>query len=192
MTKKRIGPDVAEAHYRAGAKREKVRDFDGAEEQYSLAILRDSKCFPAFLARGTLRWRQKKYAAAAKDLTRAILLDSKSVQAFALRGSCNIATEDYEGAVNDYTKALLLEPNEPTLLSKRAQARIKAKDPWGAIEDATRAIEEDPAHGNSFYYKGLALEMLDDHEGAEEALRTAKELGHGKAMEALINRYGGL
>ena len=189
---KSTGPDVARAHHNAGVKCEKAGDLEGADEQYSLAILRDSKCAPAYLARGTLRWRQRRYKEAAKDLSRAIELDPKEFQAFAVRGSCYLASGIFEGAVNDFSKALQLKPNEPTLLVKRAQAKVKKGDGWGAIDDAQRAIDLEPDNGSAFFAKGLGLERLKDRDGAEEAFRTARDLGNADAMQALVGRYGGL
>ena len=181
----------AQAHYRSAVSKERDGDLEGAEEQYSLALLRDSKHGASYLARGTLRWRRRDYQKAIKDLSRAIALDDKNIQAFGVRGSCLIAQRDYVGATNDFTKALALRPNDAILLAKRAQAKFRSKDYLGAIADATRSVGQKP-NGNAYYFKGLAMAAVDDDEGAEAALREAKKLGHGEAMEVLIKRYGGL
>lgn len=178
-------------HSQSGLEKAKKGDVDGALEDLSLAIHLDPDRAEAFLNRGTLRRRRRDFKGAISDLTEVLRLNPQHDGAFAKRGACYLELFDYDGAVNDFTRAIALNPNRLSLFAYRARTYLKQKDGWNALDDSAAILNADPKNPDGTFLKGLALELLNDEEGAEREIRQAKSLGHWEAREVLKKRFGG-
>lgn len=178
-------------HSQSGLEKAKKGDVDGALEDMSLAIHLDPDRADAFLNRGTLRRRRREFKAAISDFTEVLRLNPKHDGAFAKRGACYLELLDYDGALNDFSRAIALNPKRLSLFAYRARTHLIQKDGWNALDDSTTILNADPENPDGHFLKGLALELLDDDEGAEREIRQAKSLGHLEARVVLRQRFGG-
>lgn len=115
--------------------------YEGAYEDYSMALEIDSMNVEIWLGRGLAREKMKDYKGAFSDYTRAIDLKENFAKAWLNRGNVLLKMERYADAVEDYTVSLLYFPDYSLAFYNRAIAKAKLKNYTEACADLTRAEE---------------------------------------------------
>lgn len=115
--------------------------YEGAYEDYSMALEIDSMNVEIWLGRGLAREKMKDYKGAFSDYTRAIDLKENYAKAWMNRGNVLLKMERYADAVEDYTVSLLYFPDYSLAFYNRAMAKAKLKKYDEACADIKRAEE---------------------------------------------------
>ena len=66
--------------------------------------------------------------------------------------------------------------------------KYKQGDYQGAISDNNKAIEINPQNASAFVNRGIARELVDDHDGACRDWRKAVDLGNERLPERVNNQ----
>jgi tetratricopeptide (TPR) repeat protein len=97
-----------DTHLAAGDRRFDDRDYAGAVDAYSLALLLDTGLAYAYCNRGSAKRRLGDYDGAVRDLTRAIHIRSDYALAHNNRGFARLKNGHLDGAVEDFSRAIAL------------------------------------------------------------------------------------
>ncbi len=97
----------------------------------------------AFIDRGVMLLKQRKYDEAIADFSEAVKLDPKNAWAFANRGLTRVWTNDHAGAIPDLAAAEAIQPNNSVLLRARALMAEQKGDYTAALEAYSKAHEAD-------------------------------------------------
>lgn len=150
-------PMTAEDYFNLGNKKTKIKDFDGAIDDFTKAIELDAENPIPYYNRGLAKSSKKNYDGAIADFTTAICFMEK-----AIKGTCSILMnkkewqrwyvyhdrgltkykkQDYNGAIADYTKAIELKHNYLRAYHNRGIARDSIKQHEEALADFKKAFE---------------------------------------------------
>ncbi len=97
---------AVDGHLAAGDRRFDAKDFNGAIDAYSQALVVDPELAYAYCNRGSARRRVQDFNGAILDLTQAIRLKPDYALAFNNRGYARLKHGDPEGAVADFDLAI--------------------------------------------------------------------------------------
>jgi tetratricopeptide (TPR) repeat protein len=113
--------------------------YEGAHDDYSMALDIDSSNVEIWLARGLTREKLKNFKGAFSDYTKAIDLKADYVKAWLNRGNVLMKLDRYEDAIEDYTVAILYRPDYEIAYYNRAMAKAKLKKNDEACVDISQA-----------------------------------------------------
>jgi tetratricopeptide (TPR) repeat protein len=115
--------------------------YEGAAEDYTIALEIDPDNVEIWLGRGLAREKLKDFKGAFSDYTKAIELKENYAKAWLNRGNVLMKLDRYTDAVDDYTVALIYYPEYALAFYNRAMAKIKLKKDEEACSDLKRAEE---------------------------------------------------
>jgi tetratricopeptide (TPR) repeat protein len=115
--------------------------YEGAAEDYTMALEIDPGNVEIWLGRGLAREKLKDFKGAFSDYTKAIELKENYAKAWLNRGNVLMKLERYTDAIEDYTVALVYQPEYALALYNRAMTKIKLKKAEEACSDLKRAEE---------------------------------------------------
>jgi tetratricopeptide (TPR) repeat protein len=115
--------------------------YQGAVDDYSMALEIDGNNVEIWLGRGLAREKLKDYKGAFSDYTKAIEIKENFAKAWLNRGNVLLKLERYEDAIEDYNVALIYYADYPLAFYNRAMANIKLKKNELACADLKRAEE---------------------------------------------------
>jgi tetratricopeptide (TPR) repeat protein len=113
--------------------------FEGAHDDYTMALEIDSTNVEIWLARGLTREKLKNFKGAFSDYTKAIDLKEDYSKAWLNRGNVLTKLERYDDAIEDYTVAILYRPDYEIAYYNRAMAKAKLKKNAAACTDLSQA-----------------------------------------------------
>ena len=138
-----INPNLVEVYYKRANLRSYLKDFEGAIDDYSLAIEVTSFSSPeSYLKRGFfIEHYLKDYPRAVADYTKAIEIDPNYFDSYQQRAYTKLyKLKDYKGAIADLKKAIKLAKakklNTLNLYRGLAFAKYKSGDRIGACLDS--------------------------------------------------------
>jgi tetratricopeptide (TPR) repeat protein len=167
---------TAVEYLNSGVAKSNEKNYTGAIEDYSKAILVNAGYQLAYYNRGLDKSKIKDYEGALADFNKFIELDPNSAKGYALRGGIKRQMKDYAGAIADYTKAITIDPNYVKGYAGLADTKRLLKDYAGAIADYTKAITIDPNYTYGYFARALIKRLLKDNEGAIADYSKAIEL----------------
>jgi len=190
-------PNFSEAYSaRAGIKRNRLKDYKGAIQDYNKAIESKPHYYSninrgegyyinLYIWRGSAKEKLKDYKGAIKDYTKAIELNptddrsrSSHDGAYKRRGVAKGKLGDYKGEIADNIKS----KERRTELRNSYYTEIRKK-----MKLYTKAIELNPNDTDAYYKRGSAKSKLQDYKGAIKDNNKAIELNPNFAM-AYLNR----
>jgi tetratricopeptide (TPR) repeat protein len=156
-----------------------------AIEDFSQALLLDSKLVEAIIGRGKTFMKNDEADRAVPDFDRAIRLDPNNADLFRYRGLGYRQLGDYDKAIFDYSSAIRLDPQDAkTYIDRGAVFYVKTYY-YRALEDFDTALKLDPNYVQSLYGRGMARQKLGDAEGAADvAAAVAKQPNIAAVMAA--------
>ena len=113
--------------------------YEGAHDDYTMALKIDSANTELWLARGLTREKLKNFKGAFSDYTKAIDLKEDYVKAWLNRGNVLVKLERFEDAIEDYTVAILYRPDYEIAYYNRAMAKARLKKNVEACADIAQA-----------------------------------------------------
>jgi DNA-binding helix-hairpin-helix protein with protein kinase domain len=158
-------------YYKQGHAAYKVKKYDQAIENFTLAIKKQPQHAKAFVNRGNSHYNLKDYDAAIADYNQAIKINPKEVKAYVNRGNVYYMQAEYSTdqdrnynlALADFNTALRLNPKEVEAYIRRGIVRAQMAKYSGdsqldyqkAIADFNQAISLNPSRAEAHYQLGL-------------------------------------
>lgn len=133
--------EEAKKYYHLGVECYNNNDFEGAINNFTKAIKIDSNFKEAYLKRGLVYIKFKRYEKALKDCTKAIEIDSKDEISYYCRGVVYTLLERYKEALQDCNDSINLYENFKEAYLVRGVIYSKLKRYEEAIKDYNRAID---------------------------------------------------
>lgn len=159
----------------------KLKDYQRAVEEYSLAIELDPSDAYAHYSRARCNFQLKNFQEAQFDFENAAELDSNLyVDGYLNSGSCWTALAMPAKALTDLSKVIRKSPDNDEAYQLRGAARMDLKDNYGAIDDLNKAIELNPVNYSAFRYRGILNYRLKNYQAAISDLSVIPHLKHSE------------
>ena len=170
-----VKPFLAEPYlFRAIAKMS-LEDYQGANDDCSLALERNPFMVRAYYCRSFARLQLKEYSAAVADCEKGLEFDTENKNLMLNKAVAKIYNKDYSGARQDLNQLTGKFPNYLFGYMSRGQLCIEEGDTLGAIDDFSRAIAVDKYHAPAYAARAYVLLLKEDYPDAitdlNEALR---------------------
>ena len=208
----KANPKSSLAHFIHGNEIYKLKDVDGALEDFTIAVDNYPNFFEARFNKAVILNQKKQDQAALEDLN--LLLSGKpdySAGAYNLRAIVKATLNDGDGAYADFTQALKMAPDDPVILKNFGTFKsTKVKIPEnirnaeelnrlgveiaqkGNIEKALtyfhQALAEDPENCRAIENIGNCKDALGDRNGACKEWKKAAAKGSKYAIE-MVAKY---
>ncbi|MCS6813821.1 MAG: tetratricopeptide repeat protein [Cyanobacteria bacterium] len=153
-----------------------IRDWQGAIDDYTLAIRQDPTLVAAYVNRGIAYRQLGQSQQAIADYTQAIRLNPNNAEVFNNRAIAHLSMGQRQMALSDFTTAINLNPNYAKAFYGRGTVRRQLNDHQGAMADFNQAIQLDPTYADAYYGRGLYRQQLGERRGALADFRRAAEL----------------
>ncbi len=114
--------------------------------------------------------KQDRYAEALKEFSRALEINPRRNNSYFNMGACYEYMGEYDLALKYYAKELTVDPNDADVLPREGRVLYKAGRYREALARLDAALLRSP-RGDTYYYRGLALEALGSREEAERSFR---------------------
>jgi DNA-binding helix-hairpin-helix protein with protein kinase domain len=163
-------------YYKQGHAAYKVRDYQGAIDNFTRAIEQQPKHAKAHVNRGNARYNLKDYEGAMSDYTQALEINPQEVKAFVNRGNVrymlaaysNDPNREYTQALSDFNHALNLDNKEIEAYVRRGIVRSEIakysgdsqRDYRKAIEDFTLAIKLNASKAEAYFQRGVVYSQI--------------------------------
>ncbi len=165
------------AYFNRGNAKFKSKDYKGAINDYTNAIILNPKDEQAFFNRGLAKSDLKDYQGAIDDYTNAIKLNPRNSDTYLFRALSKHDLKDYQSAIADYTNALKFNPKDKKVYVNLGNAKRSINDNEGAINDYTTAIKLSPDYGLAYFNRSNLKHTLKDYYGACSDAKKAKQFG---------------
>src|SRR4030095_11876609 len=156
-------PSAAVAYFDDGNKKVEKGDFDGAIQDFTLAIQLSSNLLSRKGPRAN-SWRDEKDLRDESD--RISVIDPFTANAYSNRCLARYKKQEYETALADCNRALKINPGLPAAYLNRGAARRLVGDRGGAMSDFNRALAIDSTLFEAYNNRGTLRYELGDREGA--------------------------
>jgi tetratricopeptide (TPR) repeat protein len=130
-----VNAQSAEDFFKEGEAKAKQRDFNGAIEQYSLAIKRDSTMYNAYVKRAFCYGLTEQYDKAVEDYTISIAAEPEKIYSYQSRGSAHYKLGHYTEALADFDKVISIDPKNQEAYNNRGFVKKNLGDKEGACKD---------------------------------------------------------
>jgi hypothetical protein len=115
-----------------------------ALKYYNQALKVDSGYYHAWLSRGMIYYKQKKYQQAINNFSKALDITERQKYIFMLRGISHLQTKQYKPALIDLNKYIKKYNNNPKAYIYRGEVNYNLKNYSDAGEDFLNALELNP------------------------------------------------
>jgi tetratricopeptide (TPR) repeat protein len=156
-------PDHTQLYVKRAGHRSYANDYQGALQDYNLAITKDPKNVDLYGSRAEVKVNLKDFQGALQDYGEIIRI-SPTTGSYQRRASFKRNQQDLQGALDDASQAIRLSPGEPDVYAFRADIKVQLKDQEGALRDYSQAIALQPKGTGTDYYQirgNLKKEMKD-------------------------------
>lgn len=171
----RVKPHLAEPYFLRAVAKINLEDYQGAEEDCTLALERNPFMINAYECRGIARINQKKYEASIEDFNKGLEFDPGNKRFLLYKGISYLQEEKYDQAIVELTSAIEKHSKYVDAYLNRGQAHLANKDTVASLADFEKAISIDKFRSESYaargivrYTKGEYQSALDDY---NEAIR---------------------
>ncbi|MEM7102492.1 MAG: tetratricopeptide repeat protein [Bacteroidota bacterium] len=156
---------------------DELQDFEGAHANLTKAVELNPKYYKAYIARGQVYRRTKRYQEALNDYNYAISLKPEFSDAYNNRGNIYFEMGQDDNALADYAKVAQIEPNEPkaygnsgAIYARKAQlssdSNQRNQNFQLALENLNRGIQLNPGYADALMNRGVVHSALGDPNAA--------------------------
>ena len=175
------------SYYNNGVDKAMKGDYQGAINDFDLALSLNPKFADAYMNRGTAKKKLGDYKGAISDLNTTIEINPSDPIAYTNRCDAKRSIGDYRGAIADCSSAIVIDPRHLNAFYNRGLAKIKSGDIQGAIIDYTKVVEFDPTDSGAYHSRAVAKGLLKDSQGMCSDLKKASSLGNHNASTLLLD-----
>jgi tetratricopeptide (TPR) repeat protein len=179
------GPGDADAYYRRGLVRMRLRDFAGARDDFGRAIALRPGHTEAHHQRGHAHERLGQPARAVEDFTAALRGQPESAHFYEARGRNHFALREHAKALEDLRRALAIRPDDPAACNFLAWVHVMGppglRSPDKALPLAERATQLAPGAAQNWQTLGTVHHRLGKAREALAALERGVGLKKGGA-----------
>lgn len=157
----------------------RMRDFDRALEDATLAIKIDPNNFMAYCTRGVILGKQKKYELAIADFNRGLHINTHESSLYYYRGSISFLTGHLDSAVKDFGVSIDLATTRRDKVDGfvwRAMAWMKQGNLAEAESDLSQAILLEPTRARLYSKRAAIWKELGNTGKAATDEQRAREL----------------
>lgn len=171
----RVKPRLAEPYFLRAVAKINLEDYQGAEEDCSLALERNPFMINAYECRGIARINQKKYAEAIADFDKGLEFDPGNRRLLLYKGISYRQEEKYDLAIAELTAAIEKHSKYIDAYLNRGQAHLANGDTTASLSDFEKAIALDKYRPDSYAARGIVRYTKGDYQAAlddyNEAIR---------------------
>ncbi len=170
-----LGVDLDQSYYHRGLAKARLRDFQGAIDDYSTVLELPSRETPnykvasnksiAYSARGSARLALSDFEPAIADFTAAINLDSRNGWNYLQRARAFEAKGEHESAQADYDKAVEVSPQLARFIDA-GRGRRSEKTRAAARKDRQAPAVQEPKTAADYFDRGNASLQKKDYDSA--------------------------
>ncbi|PRP85549.1 Tetratricopeptide TPR_1 repeat-containing protein [Planoprotostelium fungivorum] len=167
-----LDPKHWQSYYLRAKIRDKLKEYEGAEHDYTMTIHSDSEKYEKAVAyndRGLIRLLKGKFKEAVEDFTVATKLLPRSANSFFNRGNARRQQKEYEAAISDFNQAITIEPKHWESYKGRATCYQLLKDTEKALKDWDHVIQNKP-DAASLFARAMILSEIGGTSNLERAL----------------------
>jgi len=183
-------PREAALYVRRGHARFRLRDFDGAIEDYSAALEIDGKQDEAWFGRGMAHGRAGAIPRGIADLTVYLERHPTSSLAHTKRGIRHLWNGDAASAERDFTRAIELDPKNAEANDDLGVIKARRGDYEGAARHFAATLKLDPSYQKAWHNLAMTRFLLGLETQAlstvNEALRLSPENRNSLLLKAEI------
>jgi tetratricopeptide (TPR) repeat protein len=126
--------------FRRGLERLEIKDFSGAESDFSMVLQLNPRSDAAYFNRGYARMQLGDFSGAVQDFNLSLDINPSNAEGYYNRGRARLGLEDYLGALMDFNLSIKGQPRDDRYYQARARAKSGLQDYRGAILDLNEAI----------------------------------------------------
>lgn len=158
-----------------GQRKLKAKDYQGAINDYSLALVSNPNDIDALAGRAEAYYWLKDFPSAIQDFDLVLERNPNNATFFLYRGTAHVLLKEYEKAIADYNEAIRLNPEYASAYNNRGTSYDYLEEYEKAIADYTEAIRLDPDDALAYSNRGNSYRRLGEYEKAivdyNEAIR---------------------
>jgi predicted O-linked N-acetylglucosamine transferase (SPINDLY family) len=173
------------AQHTLGVARVAAGEPEGASGAFDAALSLDPRYFPAWIARGALRFDHGDHAAAIADFTAAIALDPAAYEPRLRLATVHLRLGDGPAALPILARLVAEHPDDPQSWRGLAEAEELAGRVEPAIAARERALALDPGNPAQHLQQALMLARF----GLVDEARAAAALAAARAPAALLPQW---
>jgi tetratricopeptide (TPR) repeat protein len=159
---------TANHYYLRGYSKFNLKDYEGAMEDYDVAIQLEPDNFDALFSRGILFEKLKDFENAINDFTKCISLNGSSSKAFFNRAYNKSLNQDFNGAVEDYSKSISLSPQNQNAYFNRGMINKFFSKVETALKDFDEAIKIDPNFVDAYQNRAILKSQLKNKDAIND------------------------
>jgi tetratricopeptide (TPR) repeat protein len=175
--------------FEKGSQKVASKNYAGAIEDFTNAIIADPGFKQAYENRGVAKFYLDDFNGAMEDYSKALEIDPKDYTTFGRRGWVKFYLHDYTGAISDLDKAVYGSKDKFRYCNFRGEAKFRLRDFDGAIEDFSRVIKSWSADreqkSKAYYWRGMVSIIQGNKERGCPDLKKAAGAGYPGAEKAL-------
>ncbi|MBR4840966.1 MAG: tetratricopeptide repeat protein [Paludibacteraceae bacterium] len=164
----RVKPHLAEPYFLRAVAKINLEDYQGSEEDCSLALERNPFMINAYECRGIARINQKKYAEAIEDFNKGLGFEPSNRRLLLYKGISYLQEEKYEEAIAELTAAIEKHSKYVDAYLNRGQALLANKDTAASLADFEKAISLDKYRSESYAARGIVRYTKEEYQSALE------------------------
>ncbi|MCQ2194021.1 MAG: tetratricopeptide repeat protein [Paludibacteraceae bacterium] len=171
----RVKPHLADPYFLRAVAKINLEDYQGSEDDCTLALERNPFMINAYECRGIARINQKKYTEAQEDFAQGLKFDPGNRRLMLYSGIAFMQEENYGKAIETLSSTIQKNPKFVDAYLNRGQAYLANKDTTASLADFEKALSLDKyradcyaARGIVRYTRGEYKAALDDY---NEAIR---------------------
>jgi tetratricopeptide (TPR) repeat protein len=178
---KMSGRDLLQKEYqtilKGGLDKYRLKDYSGAELEFSKIIESDEANAAAYYYRGLIRNERQEYTTAADDFDMAFSYGFQEPDLNLQRGISNFHLKKYDKASSDFSAYLSLIPGDVEARFNKGLCESALKNFSQAISEFTKIIELNPNYELAYYERGKVFLKIENKEGACKDFRNAFKKG---------------
>lgn len=171
-----MAPDDAELYLKRGEAHFKLRQFDKAIEDFSIAIRRDDRLDDAYFSRGMALGRRGQIDEGIADLSVYIERHPASSLAYTKRGVRHIWKGDLEHAEKDLKKAVTLDPRNAEAHDDLGVILAQHRKYDAAIGHFQMALKSEPTYQKAHHNLAMVYYITGENQKALKSVNTALKL----------------
>ena len=171
----RVKPHLATPYFYRAIAKISLEDYEGAEEDCSLALERNPFLVEAYRCRGIARVYLNQHDEAKKDFDKGLEFAPDNKQLLISKGYASAQKEDFKQAIKEFSDVIDVYPRYKEAYMSRGYAYLSDEDTLHALSDFEKVLELDKFNADGHAARGYILYLQKKQKDAvadfDEAIR---------------------